>query len=205
MRCEIGNLATGESRKENYCQNIMEPVIRRVKIEKRNIGDFREKITNYLNSAGCLLKNNSGNTMAYGHSFSIFDSWRFNPLKRYYEIKITINEEDALAIFNIERSGQLDPVAEEVFWDGFIANFTNYYFNGLDFRQANIKAITEIKRSNYIYIGYALGGAILGGVIGLFIYLFSGSYFFSFLAVPVFIFVVLNYRNKNSRAKYLSR
>lgn len=183
----------------------MEPLVRRIKIQGNDFKDFEGKVTGYYQAYGCTLKSKDVNTLKYGHAFSILDSWRFNPFRRFYQVTVKVNEDEGTASFIVEKSGQLDPVAEDVFWNRFVDNFINFYFYGADFDHPNQKALDEIRRSNYMYVAWAFAGLLMGGVFSFLIYLFTGSKFLSLAAIPVCVAIVLNYRNRSSRARYLSQ
>lgn len=181
----------------------MQPLTRRIEIKNKNQEAFKSAADNFFRNSGCLPEGQEGNTIKYKRPFSIFGSWRFNPLKRYHEITIKINEEDNLASITAESPGQFDPVAEEVFWNRFLDHFIQFYFYETDFREPNKKAIAEIIHANYVYLGYALGAALVGALIALLLFLFAGSNdFFNLLFIPLTVIVVLHFRNKVSRAKF---
>lgn len=184
---------------------IMGSLIRRVKIKDNNFKDFEQKLTHYYTASGCTLISKEDHIIKYGHAFSIMDPWRFNPFNRFYQMVIKTTGEEGVASFTVEKSGQLDPIAEEVFWNRFVDNFINFYFYGIDFVQPNQMALEEIKKSNRTYLKWAFGGFFLGAVLSLLIYLFTGSKFLSLIAIPICLAMVLNYRNKSSRARYLSQ
>jgi hypothetical protein len=118
----------------------------------------------YFSKNGFILKYESGDCMIYKRG-SLFQNFvTFNPLKWKSEIKITYNDSTIYLIISINTIGQVPTLKEEKLWDTFISNFEVTVQTEKDMTQNNKQALVNTKSNSFRLVGWALIGAVVGGI-----------------------------------------
>jgi hypothetical protein len=133
-------------------------------IENKN-NCFERTIEFFAQSGFRLVKKSEQNLLFTRGSFAL-NMVTFNPLKWKSAINININDQELNAVFDINATGQIITLKEENLWDSFIDSFRLYMIEGIDFKKENARAIKATKKDSLKYVGWALIGAIIGGIPG---------------------------------------
>jgi len=176
----------------------VETIIKQLQIENKIVQNHHtpeESITRFFSGSGCQFIKKDKNTLVFGHpNSSLFDNWRFNPLKRYFKAVVTLHETMISVVFTINKSGQVDSIAENAFWDSFAQNFSSYISTNTDFKKPLETSIHRVRRKNLFFLGYIILFALLGGITAFFLHQFTGWKSVSYLIIPFMVVFFIKFR-----------
>lgn len=141
--------------------------------------DLNNKTIVYFKKSGFkqIDNNSSVNKIRYKRGSIASNMWTFNPLNWKSEIDIEIDAQEVKANFNINATGQIPTNKDQLLWETFIDNYEKFLCDSnFDFMTENSKALTIIKSKNLKYIGWAVLGGLIGGVLAGLIAYWTGIY-----------------------------
>lgn len=156
-----------------------------IKFGISNEDRLQEKISEYFDQSGFNLVDKRDNVFKFVHGSSFFETWIFNPLKWKSEITVAIRKDELTANFSIDTSAQMNTFEEEAVWDTFIENFELFLTRNIDFKKTNQVAVKKSRRSGFAYVGWAISGAVIGGITGMLLSHLTGMDLFNYIGVPI--------------------
>lgn len=129
--------------------------------------DLRKKTVEYFQKSGFKHVDNkdTDNIIVFERGSINSNMWTFNPLNWKSIIAIQISGQDVKANFDIDATGQIPTNRDELLWETFIGNYQKYLLDSkFDFLSENSKNLKTTKRKNLKYTGWALLGALIGGI-----------------------------------------
>ena len=140
--------------------------------------------------------------LKFKQSSSLLDAWKTNPLKWGSEVFISLTDKTILADFTVDTEAQMNTAEEKKVWQAFIENFRSFLVTG-ETRNSNLtSAISESRKSRLNYFGWAILGALTGGLLA-FIYtkLTDNNSTLNLFIIPIMTTIFLSWRIKYSRTK----
>jgi hypothetical protein len=111
------------------------------------------------------IDNTTDEKLRFKRGSIALNMWTFNPLKWKSEIDIEISGQKIRANFIINATGQIATQDEQKLWDSFIVNYKTYLNdNKFDFKTENKRTLSSTKKNSLKYVGWALLGALIGGI-----------------------------------------
>jgi len=161
-----------------------------------------ERVIDYFNQFDLKLIEQKDGLLKFGHSSSYFEAWKSNPLKWESEISVLISGDKILADFYVDTEAQMNTMEEEKVWETFMENFQSCLINGVGPESNLNSTITDNRKSRLSYMGWAILGALTGGLLGgVFNNLTNIDSFLSFILIPVFATIFLKWRISYTKSK----
>ena len=140
----------------------------------RSIEELKTETKDYFQNQGFKLIYSDPNSLKFKRGSAFQNSFTFNPLKWKSLITITFDNNKVSANFEIDTIYQVVSVKEEKMWETFISNYSKTIETGKSFISENKAELNTTKKSNWMYLGYAVLGAIIFAIPSVFIANFTG-------------------------------
>jgi len=168
---------------------------RQIKIIVTDSTQLTEIVIDFFKQFDIKLTDNKEGNLTFKQNSSLLDAWKTNPLKWGSEIFVSIVDNKVHANFCVDTDAQMKTKEEEAVWQTFIDNFENYLTNGKTSNQKLISTISDNKKSRLTYFGWAIFGALTGGLLG-FLYnkLTGNNSSLSIFLIPIFATLFLGWK-----------
>lgn len=130
----------------------------------KSIEELKEETLKCFQLQGFKLSNSGTKFLEFERGSSLKNMVTRDPLKWNSKTKISFEDNQVFAKFNINTIHQAVMAKEEKLWDIFISNYQKTIETGESFITENELALKEAKKSQWKFIGYAIIGAILFGI-----------------------------------------
>jgi hypothetical protein len=140
----------------------------------KSIEELKRATTTYFTEQGFKLEIDDEKFLQFKRGNTLKNMVTFNPLKWKSVTQISFEEKKVIANFEINTIYQAVTFKEEKMWENFISNYQKTIETGKSFISENKKQLKETKKSQWIYVGYALLGAIVFGIPGGILTYFTG-------------------------------
>jgi len=176
---------------------------RQIVFEVSDTEQLAKRVIDYFKQFGFKLIDETHGGLKFGHSSTLFELWKANPLKWGSEISILLTGNKITADFCVETDAQMNSIEEEVVWDTFIEGFQTHMTKGADVNAKVHTAIINNRKTRMIYFIWIVIVAVLVSVLFDFIYYkltnnetILTSILAAFMAVE-FQKWIIKYRKKN--------
>jgi hypothetical protein len=175
---------------------------RRVKINVIDTNQIDKKVIDFFKNYDFQLIEIQNGCLKFRQNPSLLDAWKTNPLKWGSEVSVSLSENTIEADFIVDTDAQMNTKEEKKVWQTFIESFQNYLTSGETNNYKLATMISENKNSRLVYFGWAILGALTGGLL-TFIYnkLINNNSTLSLLIIPIMTAIFLSWRIKYVRTK----
>ncbi len=152
---------------KNDYTKIMTVINKSIKFKVSEPTDLKELTIQYFIKSGFNQKDSSPTEreIKFGRGSIASNMWTLNPLNWKSEIDIEFNGQEVKANLNINAAGTIPTNKDEILWQQFVDNYQKYlHDSNFDFLFENSKALRTTQRKNLKYLGWAILGALIGGI-----------------------------------------
>jgi hypothetical protein len=174
---------------------------KRVKIDVSETDQPDKKVIDFFKSNDYQLIEIENSCLKFRKKPSLLDAWKTNPLKWGSEVSVLISGNTIEADFVVDTDAQMNTKEEKQVWQTFIEGFQNYLTNGETKNSKLDTILSENKNSRLVYFGWAIVGALTGGLLS-FIYtkLTNNHSTLSLLLIPIMAMIFLSWRIRYVKA-----
>jgi hypothetical protein len=175
---------------------------RQIEFVVSDTNQMTKKVIDYFKQFDFKLIEHKDDCLKFGHSSTLLDAWKTNPLKWGSVISVSISDNNILADFYVDIDAQMKTKEEETVWQTFIEHFQTYMTNGVAPYSKLNSTITDNRKSRISYIGWTVLGALSGGLLS-FVYnkLTNSNSTFSIFLIPILATTFLTWRISYSKTK----
>ena len=175
---------------------------RRIKIDVIDSYNLDNRIIDFFKSYDFELLEKKDDIIKFRQASSLLDAWKTNPLKWGSEISILLSDKTIEAEFIVDTDAQMNTKEEKKVWQTFVETFRNFLVSGETGNSKLTSTISESRKSRLNYFGWAILGALTGGLLS-FIYtkLTDNNSLFNLIIIPVMTTVFLSWRIKYGKTK----
>lgn len=175
---------------------------RRIKIDVIDTYNLDKKVIDFFKSYDFELVETKNNILKFRQSSSLLDAWKTNPLKWGSEISILLGDKTIEADFVVETHAQMNTKEEKKVWQTFVEKFREFLTSGETENSKLTSAIFESRKSRVNYFGWAILGALTGGLLSfMYTKLTNHNSLLNLFIIPFTTTIVLAWRIKYVKTK----
>lgn len=175
---------------------------RRIKIDVIETHNLENKIIDFFKSYDFELIEKKDDIIKFRQISSPLDAWKTNPLKWGSEISILLSDKIIEADFIVDTHAQMNTKEEKKVWQTFVDSFRKFIVTGETGNSKLTSAISESRKSRLNYLGWAILGALTGGLLAMcYTKLTNANSSLSLFIIPIMTTIFLNWRIKYGKTK----
>ncbi len=165
---------------------------KRIKFSVSDNLDLSGKTIEYFNQSGFKQLDTNDGKLKFERGSITSNMLTINPLKLKSEIEIEIIQQEIIADFNINATGQILTQRDEKLWDSFIDNYKHFLTEkNFDFKTENKKRLNSTKRKIFEYFRWPFLIGLITGFSGRYVADWTGINWIVFIAIVCGAYLLL--------------